>query len=42
MLYSSERTNICNKPILKYLHSSNFEIQIEELTSETVNDRGLN
>lgn len=41
-LYARETTNAYNESILKYLYSSNFEIQMIELTSKTVNARGGN
>lgn len=42
MLYAMETINVHNEPILKYLHLSIFEIQTVKLTSETMNDEGLN
>lgn len=33
-LHARETTNVYNEPILKYLHSSNFEIRMVELTSD--------
>jgi hypothetical protein len=42
MLYTTETTNVHNEPILKYLHSSIFEVQTVKLISETMNDECLN
>lgn len=33
-LHARETINVYNEPILKYLHSSNFEIGMVELTSD--------